>query len=114
MLLENPFETNKNPQIIKPSVFVKTPPIKYVPKSAPSLPAQPVPPTSPSELLKKEPENIPSALRTHVSKKVDKKKSQIKEIYTSPKESVTLDKIRNWAAVQMVKVLLGVPVLPGN
>ena len=46
--------------------------------------------------------------------KVDKKKSQIKEIYTSPKESVTLDKIRNWAAVQMVKVLLGVPVLPGN
>ena len=66
------------------------------------------------KVLYQEPENIPSALRTHVSKKVDKKKSQIKEIYTSPKESVTLDKIRNWAAVQMVKVLLGVPVLPGN
>ena len=43
-----------------------------------------------------------------------KKKNELKKIYSSPKEVITLEKAQKWVAVQVVKVFLGMPIIPGK
>ena len=35
-------------------------------------------------------------------------------LYSSPQEVITLEKAQKWAAVQVVKVFLGMPIIPGK
>ena len=60
------------------------------------------------------PDEIPDAVKNQVSLNISKKKDEIKKIYNSPKDLLTLDRMRNWGVVQVVKVFLGIPVMPGR
>ena len=60
------------------------------------------------------PESIPGEIKTQVAKKIEEKKNVIKNIYASPKETITLERTQKWAAIQVVKVFLGIPIVPGR
>ena len=64
--------------------------------------------------LYSKPESIPSEIKKHVAKKIEEKKVELKNLYTSPKKTINLEKARKWAVVQVVKVFLGIPVVPGK
>ena len=64
--------------------------------------------------LYSKPESIPGEIKTQVAKKIEEKKNLIKNIYASPKETITLERAQKWAAVQVVKVFLGIPIIPGR
>ena len=64
--------------------------------------------------LYSKPKSIPGEIKTQVAKKIEEKKSVIKNIYASPKETITLERAQKWAAVQVVKVFLGIPIIPGR
>ena len=49
-----------------------------------------------------------------MAKQIQRKKFELKNLYESPKEVITLEKITKWGAVQVVKVALGMPVIPGR
>ena len=64
--------------------------------------------------LYSKPGSIPGAIKTQVANKIKEKKKELKSLYTSPKKTVNLDKAIKWAAVQVVKIVLGVPIVPGK
>lgn len=64
--------------------------------------------------LYSEPEKLPSEIKSQVSKKIQNTKSSIKSFYNDPIGSVDKDRIQQWAAVQVVKVFLGMPIIPGK
>ena len=49
-----------------------------------------------------------------MAQSIEEKKLELKNLYTTPKDIVTLQKAQKWAAVQVVKVFLGMPVIPGK
>ncbi len=61
-----------------------------------------------------QPETIPKEIKIQVAKKIKKKKIELKKLYSSPKEVITLEKVQKWTAVQVVKVFLGMPIIPGK
>ena len=61
-----------------------------------------------------QPETIPGEIKIQVAKEIKKKKTELKKLYSSPKEVITLEKAQKWAAVQVVKVFLGMPIIPGK
>ena len=61
-----------------------------------------------------QPETIPEEIKIQVAKKIKKKKTELKKLYSSPKETITLEKVQKWTAVQVVKVFLGMPIIPGK
>ena len=61
-----------------------------------------------------QPETIPGEIKIQVAKKIKKKKTELKKLYSSPKEVITLEKAQKWIAVQVVKVFLGMPIIPGK
>ena len=64
--------------------------------------------------LYNDPRAIPDEVKTKVAKQIQKKKFELKSLYETPKEVVTIKRIGKWGAVQMVKVALGMPVIPGR
>ncbi len=60
------------------------------------------------------PETIPDEIKIQVAKKIKKKKTALKKLYSSPKEVITFEKAQKWVAVQVVKVFLGMPIIPGK
>ena len=46
--------------------------------------------------------------------KIERTKTEIKKLYSDPKSSIDLVKLQRWAAVQVVKVFLGIPIVPGK
>lgn len=60
------------------------------------------------------PKSIPREVKTQVVKKVEEKKIQLNNIYRSPREAFTLERIQRWGVIQVVKVFLGIPVVPGR
>ena len=60
------------------------------------------------------PESIPDEIKTQFSTKIKEKKNELKNLYSSPKETITLEKIKKWGAIQVVKVFLGMPIIPGK
>ena len=64
--------------------------------------------------LYSKPESIPGEIKTQVAKKIEEKKNVIKNIYNSPKETITSEKAQKWAAIQAVKIFLGIPIIPGR
>ena len=61
-----------------------------------------------------QPEKIPDEIKVQVAKKIEKKKTELEKLFTSPQEVITLKKAQKWAAVQVVKVFLGMPIIPGK
>ena len=60
------------------------------------------------------PESIPDEIKTQVATKIEEKKNELKNLYSAPKETITLKKIQKWGAIQVVKVFLGMPIIPGK
>ena len=64
--------------------------------------------------LYNDPRSIPEEVKTKVAKQIEEKKFELKNLYESPKEVLTIKRIGKWGAVQVVKVALGMPVIPGR
>ena len=61
-----------------------------------------------------DPKSIPGEIKTKVAKQIQEKKSELKSLYESPKETITLGRAGKWTMVQVVKVFLGMPIIPGR
>ena len=64
--------------------------------------------------LYKQPEKIPDEIRVSLAKRIEKKKVELKRLYQNPTESINMNKIQQWGALQLVKAFLGVPMIPGK
>ena len=60
--------------------------------------------------LYKDPDSIPEEVRIQI----EEKKIEIKNIYSSPKDIFTLERVGRWTIVQIAKLFLGMPVVPGK
>ena len=60
------------------------------------------------------PELIPGEVKTQIASKIQKKKSELENLYSSPKKTITLEKAQRWAAIQIAKLFLGIPIVPGR
>ena len=66
------------------------------------------------QALYSEPKQLPKEIKTLVNKKIEDKKNKLKKLYSEPKESIQSVKLKRWATIQFVKVILGIPVIPGR
>jgi len=64
--------------------------------------------------LYREPEQIPIEIKTQVAKQIKEKKIELKSLYSSPADVLTLERVGRWGVVQVVKVFLGMPIVPGR
>ena len=64
--------------------------------------------------LYKQPKKIPDEIKISLAKKIEEKKTELKKLYKDPKQSIDIKKIQQWGVIQIVKVFLGVPVIPGK
>ena len=64
--------------------------------------------------LYNDPKSIPDAIKSQVAIKIKEKKNELENIYNEPKDILTLKKAGRWGVVQIVKVFLGMPVIPGR
>ena len=60
------------------------------------------------------PETIPDEIKTHVAIKIKEKKTELKNIYSSPTNVFTLERVGRWSVIQVVKLFLGMPIIPGR
>lgn len=60
------------------------------------------------------PGSIPDEIRTQVAIKIEEKKIELKNIYNAPKDIFTLEDVARWSVVQVVKLFLGMPAIPGR
>ena len=60
------------------------------------------------------PKSIPEVVKTNIAKQIKQKKTELENIYNSPKEAFSIDRFQKWGAVQVVKAILGIPILPGR
>ena len=64
--------------------------------------------------LYKQPEKIPDEIKISLARKIEEKKIKLKKLYQDPTQSIDIKKIQRWGAFQIVKVFLGVPIVPGR
>jgi len=64
--------------------------------------------------LYSKPGELPGAIKTQVAMKIEKKKIELKNIYSEPKDIFTLERVGRWTVVQVVKLFLGMPIIPGR
>lgn len=60
------------------------------------------------------PEEIPKYIKKGITKKIGTTKTKIEETYSDPKKLIISAKAQRWATIQVVKVFLGIPVIPGK
>ena len=66
------------------------------------------------QVLYSDPKSIPGEIKTQVAYQIKEKKTGLKNIYRSPKDIATLEKVGRWTVVQVVKAFLGMPIIPGR
>jgi hypothetical protein len=63
------------------------------------------------------PEAIPQELKSTIARRIDSKKTELKNLYNSydsPTQMLTSPKVQKWASIQLVKLFLGFPAFPGK
>jgi hypothetical protein len=60
------------------------------------------------------PSQIPRQIKTKATNKINEKKEQIKNVYSSPRDTILSKRTQRWALLQIVKLFLGMPVIPGR
>jgi len=60
------------------------------------------------------PEKLPDEIKLQVAKKIKTKKNELQQLYSDPYSLFKSKKARNWAGLQVVKVFLGIPIVPGK
>lgn len=66
------------------------------------------------QALYSKPQSIPGEIKMQVANKIKEKKKELKNLYNSSDDSIDSLKVKRWAAVQVVKIFLGVPIVPGR
>ena len=67
--------------------------------------------------LYSKPEELPKELKQQVVKKIKAKRNELtelKKLFSEPKNIITSRKAQQWAGVQIVKIFLGIPIIPGR
>ena len=60
------------------------------------------------------PKRLPGVVKLKVAKTIEIKKNALKEFSSDPYSVFKSKKARNWAGLQIVKVFLGIPIVPGR
>ena len=60
------------------------------------------------------PKSIPQEVKTEVAKQIKEKKSELKILYDSPRDIFTLERVGKWSIIQIAKLFLGIPIIPGR
>ena len=60
------------------------------------------------------PEKFPDEIKLQVAKKIETKREELKKLASDPYSMVTSKKVHRWAGLQIVKALLGMPIVPGK
>ena len=60
------------------------------------------------------PEKLPAEIKLKVAKKIGAKKDELKKLYNDPRSFIKSPKMRKWVGLQVVKIFLGVPIVPGK
>ena len=60
------------------------------------------------------PKTIPVEVKKQVAQKIRQKKIELESLYNEPKELFTVERVSRWTVVQVVKIFLGMPVIPGR
>ena len=66
------------------------------------------------QALYQNPKSIPKEIKTQVAVQIEEKKNEIRNIYSAPKDIFTLERVGRWSVVQVVKLFLGMPIIPGR
>ena len=64
--------------------------------------------------LYSEPKKLPDQMRIQVANTIETKKNELEQLYSDPSILITSKKARKWAGIQVVKVFLGIPIVPGK
>ena len=64
--------------------------------------------------LYSKPEKLPAQIKIQIAQKIEKKKIDLKTLVSHPEDLITIDKIQRWGVIQVVKLFLGIPVVPGK
>ena len=75
--------------------------------------------TTKTELIKLQefysaPEKLPGEVKLRIVETIEAKKNELKKLYSDPYSFVKSKKVRKWAGFQIVKVFLGIPIMPGR
>ena len=60
------------------------------------------------------PNDLPIIVKDQLAKKIESGKSNIKKIYYEPRGTIKDKKLQKWAALQVIKAVLGIPIVPGK
>ena len=60
------------------------------------------------------PNDLPIIVKNKLAKKIESGKSNIKKIYYEPRGTIKDKKLQKWAVVQVIKAVLGIPIVPGK
>ena len=61
-----------------------------------------------------EPEKLPDEVKIRIAKKMENAKDELKNLYNKPESIIESKKVHRWAAIQIVKVFFGIPIVPGK
>ena len=104
-------EKDKNEKIINKKSKVKTKEIKL--KVAKKIEKTKIEMKKLQELYNA-PEKLPGEIKIHVAKKIEIKKIELKNLYSDPYKLIKSKKVQKWAGMQVVKIFLGIPIVPGK
>ena len=60
------------------------------------------------------PNDLSVIVKNQLAKKIESGKSNVKKIYYEPRGTIKDKKLQKWAAVQVIKAVLGIPIVPGK
>ena len=60
------------------------------------------------------PKEVPTVIRKQIAYKIRTKKEELKNLYENPRSVLTPEKVQRWAGIQVVKLFLGMPIVPGK
>jgi len=60
------------------------------------------------------PKKLPSEIKFQIAKKIKTKKEELKKLYDDPYTFIRSKKTQKWLGLQIVKVFLGMPIVPGK
>ena len=60
------------------------------------------------------PKDIPTEMRLVLGRKIETKKNEIKRFYENPKGTIGKEKLKKWLIVQVAKLFVGIPIVPGK
>ncbi len=64
--------------------------------------------------LYSKPDELPDVIKIRIAKKIEKTKNDIQTLYSNPEKAIDVSKMQKWAGIQIVKVFLGIPIVPGR